>query len=324
MHAGPPRPATGARAAATHPGRGAHAASARSGADRRAASARTGAGTHVSAPYSRAGTHTASARPGAAGHVTSAHPAAGTRAAPARPRAGGHLAAPRPRPGGTAHPHAPAARKVPGRTGPHASGAGKSPGADTGTCGAAGRSQAPSARAAGARPHPASPGVHQPPRPRPLPRSRATRLLIPYLSVDAPVMNLRLDRNRRLTAPPDDDDNLVGWYAEGPSPGQQGTAVAVGHLDTDSGPAVFAGLTELRTGRRIEVRRADGRTAVYTVDAIRTFEKDHFPNREVYGPRKRPELRLITCGGTYDRRTGYSGNVVVFAHLVQIRTPAAR
>ncbi|MFF7450785.1 MULTISPECIES: class F sortase [unclassified Streptomyces] len=162
------------------------------------------------------------------------------------------------------------------------------------------------------------------PRPRPLPRSRAIRLVIPFLSLDAPVMSLRLDRDRRLPAPPDDDKNLVGWYEGGPSPGQQGTAVAVGHLDTDSGPAVFAGLGELRRGRLIEVRRADGRTAVYAVDAIKTYEKDRFPNREVYGARGRPELRLITCGGTYHRRTGYSGNVVVFAHLVTTREPPAR
>ncbi|MFF4058067.1 class F sortase [Streptomyces sp. NPDC001668] len=220
-----------------------------------------------------------------------------------------------------ARPGADAARTPAARTGP---GAARPQAAGTASCAAAGRSPTPPAAAGVPRPGRPAPGAHRPPGPRPLPRSRATRLLIPYLSLDAPVMNLRLDRNRRLTAPPGDDDNLVGWYAGGPSPGQPGTAVAVGHLDTDSGPAVFAGLTELKTGRRIEVRRADGRTAVYTVDAIRTFEKDHFPNRTVYGNRARPELRLITCGGNYNRRTGYSGNVVVFAHLVQIRTHTAR
>jgi sortase (surface protein transpeptidase) len=135
-------------------------------------------------------------------------------------------------------------------------------------------------------------------------------------------MPLRLDRERRLAAPPEGRPNLVGWYGEGPSPGEQGTAVAVGHLDTDTGPAVFAGLTELKRGRSVEVRRADGRIAVYTVDAIKKYEKAHFPDREVYGPRGRPELRLITCGGTYNRRTGYSGNVVVFAHLTKVREPA--
>ncbi|MBD0838051.1 class F sortase [Streptomyces sp. TRM68416] len=172
------------------------------------------------------------------------------------------------------------------------------------------------------RPAPkASPTSAPKPPPRPLPRSRATRLTIDFLDVDAPVMNLRLDRDRRLPAPPDDDPNLVGWYEGGASPGEQGTAVAVGHLDTDTGPAVFAGLTELERGRLIEMTRADGRTAVYAVDAVRTYEKDEFPNDEVYGARSRPELRLITCGGDYDRRTGYSGNVVVFAHLVETREP---
>ncbi len=146
-------------------------------------------------------------------------------------------------------------------------------------------------------------------------------LTIPYLSLKAPVMDLRLDRQRRLPAPPDDKADRVGWNADGPAPGERGTAVAVGHLDTNSGPAVFAGLTELKRGVLVEVRRADGRTAVYTVDAIKKFEKAHFPNKEVYGARGRPELRLITCGGDYNRRTGYSGNLVVFAHLKEIREP---
>jgi sortase (surface protein transpeptidase) len=136
-------------------------------------------------------------------------------------------------------------------------------------------------------------------------------------------MDLRLDGERRLPAPPQDEPKLVGWYAEGPSPGEQGTAVAVGHLDTDTGPAVFAGLSQLGRGRKVEVRRADGRTAVYTVDAVKSYEKSDFPDHEVYGARGRPELRLITCGGSYDRRKGYSGNLVVFAHLTKIREPKA-
>ncbi|MFD5913893.1 class F sortase [Streptomyces massasporeus] len=180
----------------------------------------------------------------------------------------------------------------------------------------------PAATAPRPAPKPPAPAVRKrppPAGPRPLPRSRATRLLIPYLRLDAPVMDLGLDRDRRLTAPPDDDPELVGWYRHGASPGEQGTAVAVGHLDTDSGPAVFAGLPELKRGRIVKARRADGRIAVYTVDKIKSYEKAHFPSQEVYGARGRPELRLITCGGSYDRRKGYSGNVVVFAHLTGIR-----
>lgn len=173
------------------------------------------------------------------------------------------------------------------------------------------------------RPAPSAKARNRPAPPRTLPRSRATRLVIPYVGVDAPLIDLRLDSERRLPAPPEDEPDVAGWYADGPSPGEPGTAIAVGHLDTNTGPAVFGGLGELKRGKRVEVRRADGRTAVYSVDAIKSYEKDKFPNREVYGARKRPELRLITCGGNYDRRTGYSGNVVVFAHLTATREPRA-
>ncbi|MHC5907464.1 class F sortase [Streptomyces sp. S6] len=169
---------------------------------------------------------------------------------------------------------------------------------------------------------PTSGTTKAPPKPAPTPHpypSRATRLVIPYLDVDAPVTPLSLDRDHRLTAPPVDVPNLVGWYSGGPAPGARGTAVAVGHLDTHTTGAVFAGLKELSPGHLIEVHRADGRTAVYTVDTVTSYDKKDFPDREVYGDRGRPELRLITCAGRYDRRTGYSGNTVVFAHLTGVR-----
>ncbi|MEH0422123.1 class F sortase [Streptomyces sp. B21-083] len=171
---------------------------------------------------------------------------------------------------------------------------------------------------------PAPPGVHpgRPATPRGpalLPRSRPTKLTVPYIDVEAPVVDLHLDRHGQLTAPPGDNSNLVGWYADGPSPGENGTVIVVGHRDTRAGAAVFIGLDAVTPGRRVELRRADGRTAVYTVDAVRTYDKAHFPSKEVYGARARPELRLITCGGGYDRRTGYSGNIVVYAHLTSTR-----
>ncbi|MFE7077170.1 class F sortase [Streptomyces sp. NPDC057620] len=161
-------------------------------------------------------------------------------------------------------------------------------------------------------------------QPRTLDRSKPTSLSIPDLRLEAPVIGLGLDRRRQLTTPPVDKPRLAGWYEGGPSPGEAGTAVVVGHLDTRTGPAVFAGLSTLKPGRLVEARRADGRTAVYTVDAVRMYEKARFPSREVYGARKRPELRLITCGGVYDRRSGYKSNVVVFAHLTNTLEPSRR
>jgi sortase (surface protein transpeptidase) len=120
-----------------------------------------------------------------------------------------------------------------------------------------------------------------------------------------------------------DSPKLVGWYEGGPTPGESGTAIAVGHRDTTTGPAVFAGLAQVAPCKPIEVERADGRTAVYTVDRMKVYDKAGFPDKEVYAPALRPELRVLTCGGYYSRRTGYTSNVVVFAHLTAVREPGA-
>ncbi|MFI1832957.1 class F sortase [Streptomyces olivaceoviridis] len=177
----------------------------------------------------------------------------------------------------------------------------------------------PHAVAAGtdaARGGPAAPPA---PPPRPLPRSRPTSFRVPSLGIDAPIAPLRLDRNGALETPPVDRPRLVGWYQGGPTPGEAGTAVAVGHRDTRTGPAVFAGLAQVKPGKPVEVRRADGRVAVYSVDRVKVYDKAGFPDKEVYGPTGRPELRVLTCGGLFSRRTGYTSNVVVFAHLTATR-----
>ncbi|MFB7744199.1 class F sortase [Streptomyces sp. NPDC059095] len=163
------------------------------------------------------------------------------------------------------------------------------------------------------------PAATRSPAPAALPPSPAVSLAVPHLGIEAPVIPLGLDAERRLTTPPVDDAKVVGWYQGGPSPGESGTAVAVGHRDTRTGPAVFAALRTLRPGRTIEARRADGRIAVYTVDKVTTYEKAHFPDQEVYGSTGRPELRMITCGGRFSTKTGYESNLVVFAHLTQVR-----
>ncbi|MFF4119811.1 class F sortase [Streptomyces sp. NPDC001714] len=157
------------------------------------------------------------------------------------------------------------------------------------------------------------------PPPRPLSRSRPTSMRIPFLGVDAPVIGVRLDRGRQLETPPVDDPKLIGWFQGGATPGESGLAIAVGHRDTRTGPAVFAALAQVKPGKRIEAGRADGRTAVYTVDRVKVYDKVGFPDKEVYGPTRRPELRVITCGGLFSRRTGYTSNVVVFAHLTATR-----
>ncbi|MFI6015697.1 class F sortase [Streptomyces sp. NPDC051243] len=153
------------------------------------------------------------------------------------------------------------------------------------------------------------------PPPRPLPRSRPTSVRIPSLGIDAPIAGIGLTGSRELETPPVDDPNLIGWYRGGATPGEQGVAIAVGHRDTTTGRAVFAGLASVKPGKKIEARREDGRTAVYTVDRVKVYDKANFPDKEVYGPTRRPEIRVLTCGGFFDRQNGYTSNVVVFGHL---------
>ncbi|NML54492.1 class F sortase [Streptomyces sp. R302] len=154
--------------------------------------------------------------------------------------------------------------------------------------------------------------------PAPLGRSRPTLLAVPAITIEAPILDLGLDRAGRLGVPPVDDPQKVGWYANGPAPGERGTAVVVGHRDTRTGPAVFLDLDSLGPGNTVRVARADGRVAVFTVDKVRTYPKSAFPDKEVYGSTGRPELRLLTCGGAYDRGSGYDANIVVFAHLTGV------
>ncbi len=112
------------------------------------------------------------------------------------------------------------------------------------------------------------------------------------------------------------DYQQAGWYTGGVTPGEVGTAVIAGHVDSHHGPAVFFGLAALRADDRVQVPRADGSTATFVVYSSEQFAKDQFPTRAVYGATSEAELRLITCGGDFDRVTGhYRDNVVVFARL---------
>ncbi|MGH4028112.1 class F sortase [Actinomycetota bacterium Odt1-20B] len=154
---------------------------------------------------------------------------------------------------------------------------------------------------------------------QPLPPSPPDRIRIPSLQVDAPLMGLGLTRQGSLDVPPAAKTNLAGWYEAGTTPGETGTAIVAGHVDNERGPAVFYELGGLARGRTVEVDRRDGTVAVFTVDAVEVYDAKDFPDEKVYGPARRPELRVITCGGAYSKQTGYQGNVVVFAHLTGSR-----
>lgn len=144
--------------------------------------------------------------------------------------------------------------------------------------------------------------------------SPPTRVSIPSIGVDSSLESLGLLANGELQPPT--EWQQAGWYADGIVPGGTGPAVIIGHVDSVSGPAVFFRLGDLRVGDPVLVKRKDGSTLRFVVEAMRSYPKDHFPTAAVYGPTPLPELRLITCTGQFDRDAhSYLDNLVVSARL---------
>lgn len=150
--------------------------------------------------------------------------------------------------------------------------------------------------------------------PLPLSRSEPTRLQIDAVSINAAITGVGLRRDKTIEVP---SPKLVGWYNQGPTPGEKGPAVLVGHVDYLDGVAIFWRLREIAPGDVVKVTRADGITVSFRVDSIQQFDQDSFPTQAVYGALNYPGIRLITCGGTFDPITHhYSHNTVVFGTMI--------
>ena len=140
-------------------------------------------------------------------------------------------------------------------------------------------------------------------------------LVIPSIGVTTSLVHLGLTGSGALQVPP--TTTVAGWYTGSPRPGSIGSAVIAGHIDSVTGPGIFYRLSQLRRGARVYVKRADGTLAVFEVTQVRSYQKDDFPTTAVYGAVPDPELRLITCGGTFDYTTrSYLSNTVVYAKEV--------
>jgi len=140
-------------------------------------------------------------------------------------------------------------------------------------------------------------------------------LTIQAIGVRTKLIHLGLTKTGALQVP--STTTVAGWYTGSPRPGEPGRAVIAGHIDSYQGPGVFFRLRLLHRGERVYIRRANGSLAVFKVTAVHSYLKTHFPTNEVYGPAPDDQLRLITCGGTFDPATGhYLSNTIVDAELV--------
>jgi LPXTG-site transpeptidase (sortase) family protein len=175
------------------------------------------------------------------------------------------------------------------------------------------RSAAPTRPAAAESPAQAPPAPIELTPTTPATTAVPVRVQIPAIGVDSGLVDLGVDATGALLPPA--DFSTAGWFAAGTVPGEIGPAVLAGHVDDYTGPAVFYRLEDLTAGDQVVVTRTDGRTVTFTVDRVASYPKDDFATTEVYGPTADAQLRLITCGGTFDRsRRSYVDNVVVYAN----------
>lgn len=135
------------------------------------------------------------------------------------------------------------------------------------------------------------------------------RISIPAANVDATIEPVRATR-RGIEVP---DVGRAGWLDAGPRPGEAGRSVVIGHLDSGTGPGIFARLPRVPAGTRIDVTDRRGEVHSYRVVGAAEVDKRDFPNESVYGASANPVLVLITCGGPYEEGRGYRDNVLVYA-----------
>ena len=152
-------------------------------------------------------------------------------------------------------------------------------------------------------------------------RSVPLTLRIPAIGLSIAVSTLGLNADGTVQVP--SDIVQVGWFRLGPTPGQLGSAVILGHVDNYTGPGVFFELRTLAAGDEVDVGLADGITARFVVNAVAMYSKSEFPADRVYASHGSSALQLVTCGGTFDHQTGsYLSNVVVYTSLMAV-VPAA-
>ena len=149
-------------------------------------------------------------------------------------------------------------------------------------------------------------------------RSVPVSIEIPAIGVRSALLSLGVKHDGTMEVPPlHRTPNAAGWYKYSVTPGQIGTSVIEGHVDSKQGPAVFFRLGALRPGNLVNVRLADGVTGVFRVTGIRQYSKSKFPAKTLYRATRFAGLRLITCGGAFDYATSqYLSSIVVFAFLV--------
>jgi sortase A len=136
------------------------------------------------------------------------------------------------------------------------------------------------------------------------------KLEIPKIKLSTDILQMGLTASGNMDAPAKVTD--VGWYKNGPHPGNAGSAVIAGHFGV-GGPGVFVDLVKLQKGDNLLVTDEKGQTSSFVVRETRTYAYTEHPS-EVFNASGGAHLNLITCAGDWNAaaRT-YTNRLVIFA-----------
>jgi sortase (surface protein transpeptidase) len=147
-------------------------------------------------------------------------------------------------------------------------------------------------------------------------RPKPTEVRIPKIGAQSTLIEAGLDENQAIQVPPVQQPMQAAWYSYSPVPGEPGPSILLGHVDGNKKPGIFYRLHELKIGDEVFVKRADGKELRFVATRTEQVPKEQFPEDAVYDPTDEPELRLITCGGAFDKAAhSYKDNIIVYARL---------
>jgi sortase (surface protein transpeptidase) len=156
--------------------------------------------------------------------------------------------------------------------------------------------------------------------PAPLAAATPTKVTVPSINAESTLVPTGLQSDGSLEVPPLSSPMQASWFDQSPTPGEVGPSVILGHINGNGQPGIFANLSKVVAGAQVLVDRGDGQRAVFQVSKVDTIPKSSFPTDAVYNDTPNPQLRLITCGGDYDRANhNYLANVIVYADLVDVQ-----
>jgi LPXTG-site transpeptidase (sortase) family protein len=139
-------------------------------------------------------------------------------------------------------------------------------------------------------------------------------ILIPEIDVRADIQLLGVDANGEMEVPTNAYD--AGWFKLGYRPGEVGSAVIAGHIDTKTGlTGVFANLYKLKEGNILYVEDNKGAMHIFIVREIRILDPGFA--EEVFNQNDGSYLNLVTCDGVWDKnKMSYDKRLVVFTDKI--------